>query len=396
MKVLLLMDRLLVGGKGTGKEHIHHNLIRAHVENGYDTAVVLLKKTNADEAYKECKKIGATYIRPGFGFSPRILIFCIANRILDKDILRSYCHYSKIISGVEKHIKGNGKPDVITVSSLKLNANGILVKLLSTHFQVPFVYWEHRSHYQRGKITHRKLKNITDVLTAANLVLTVSPQLARSIKQVTKKEYPFIQTMPNPVKEEFFSNTSQRCDFVKEFSQNRFVFAGWENWQRAVKRLDIALEAFSIAQKKYSQICLILAGSYPDWAEDMVDKLDLKNSVLFTGKMTHSDIVKFVYSIDCCVITSDHETFGLPAAEALAAGKPVVTTECGGPESIVSDISLGRTVKKGDANEFARAMLEVVENKDTFNPEKISLSCRKKYSEEAFRKKWLDVYQRYL
>jgi glycosyltransferase involved in cell wall biosynthesis len=63
------------------------------------------------------------------------------------------------------------------------------------------------------------------------------------------------------------------------------------------------------------------------------------------------------------VVPSHQEGFGLQAAEALAAGVPVITTPCGGPEDLIRTSGAGRVLTGFDADELAtaaRALLEDV------------------------------------
>jgi glycosyltransferase involved in cell wall biosynthesis len=51
---------------------------------------------------------------------------------------------------------------------------------------------------------------------------------------------------------------------------------------------------------------------------------------------------------------------GLTILEAMASGRPVVSTACGGPSTTVLDGETGRLVPVGDAEALADAMLEVL------------------------------------
>lgn len=58
----------------------------------------------------------------------------------------------------------------------------------------------------------------------------------------------------------------------------------------------------------------------------------------------------------CLVISSESESFGLTAAEALAYGTPVVSTDCGGPSEILAQGRYGRIVPVGDVVVLAEAL----------------------------------------
>ncbi len=48
---------------------------------------------------------------------------------------------------------------------------------------------------------------------------------------------------------------------------------------------------------------------------------------------------------------SEYETFGVVLVEALALGKPVIATKCGGPESIVTP-EVGYLISKNSEKEM--------------------------------------------
>ena len=60
------------------------------------------------------------------------------------------------------------------------------------------------------------------------------------------------------------------------------------------------------------------------------------------------------------MLPSLQEGFGIVAAEALAAGVPVVTTPSGGPEELVRDSGGGRVLAGFSAEELADAAVELL------------------------------------
>ena len=63
----------------------------------------------------------------------------------------------------------------------------------------------------------------------------------------------------------------------------------------------------------------------------------------------------------CVAIASASESFGLTAAEALAHGLPVVTTDCGGPPEVLDFGRFGRIVGREDTAALAAALSETVQ-----------------------------------
>ena len=69
--------------------------------------------------------------------------------------------------------------------------------------------------------------------------------------------------------------------------------------------------------------------------EALVQEKALTEQVTFLGSLTREQVRQEVSEADAFVLSSEYETFGVVVIEALALGKPVIATRCGGPESIV-------------------------------------------------------------
>lgn len=89
---------------------------------------------------------------------------------------------------------------------------------------------------------------------------------------------------------------------------------------------------------------------------------------------------------------SRYETFGVAIVEALAMGRPVVATRCGGPEGIVTARD-GLLVPVDDIEALARAMRELREHIDRYDAAAIRLACLERFGEGAVVARLRDTYE---
>jgi glycosyltransferase involved in cell wall biosynthesis len=91
-------------------------------------------------------------------------------------------------------------------------------------------------------------------------------------------------------------------------------------------------------------------------ATRMVRDLALGDRVTFTGRLPVEDLVRTHNEAAVFVSPSLYEGFGLPAAEAMACGTPVVATTAGAFPEVIADGETGILVPPADARALADAI----------------------------------------
>ena len=90
------------------------------------------------------------------------------------------------------------------------------------------------------------------------------------------------------------------------------------------------------------------------------EELGLTDCVSFVGQKTHEEIAELLTRSDIMLVTSNTETFCIPAIEATAAGVPVVSTKCGGPEGFLTP-DASEFCEVDDPDSLADAIMRMVE-----------------------------------
>lgn len=163
-----------------------------------------------------------------------------------------------------------------------------------------------------------------------------------------------------------------------------------------MKGIDVLLKGFSqfIQKTSFTHVSLKIVGDGPDANAflELVKALGLQSFVTFLGAQPFERVNKFYQEAHCFVHASRHESFSLVCAEAQASGLPVITTKCGGPESIVTQSSLGIVVENENHHAFANAMWEVYENYHSYDANTIREHFIQKFSRPIVSKKILQLY----
>jgi glycosyltransferase involved in cell wall biosynthesis len=127
-----------------------------------------------------------------------------------------------------------------------------------------------------------------------------------------------------------------------------------------LKGLEFLLRAMARLIRCFPGLELLLIGSLnPGGHTDrLIDKLGLRRSVGFVSDLKTQEIVRYYAETTIAVSPSLYEGFGLPAAEAMACGVPVVATTAGGLPEVVGDA--GVLVPPGNATALANAIADLL------------------------------------
>ncbi len=284
----------------------------------------------------------------------------------------------------EAYQSAHGVPDVLHVHSV-LDA-GVLARRLSARFRIPYVLTEHSTAFARGQLPADELRLASDIAQFASCRIAVSPQLADLLVRTLDVGSGDWVTVPNIVDASFFSTP------LRSIRQGAFTFINVALMDYK-KGQDILLQAFAIARRDEPLMALIIVGDGEEEPRlrQLAQSLGIDGGVTFAGRLSRAAVRERVAAADGFVLSSRVETFGVVVAEALALGKPVVATRCGGPESIVRDDD-GELVPVGDIEALARAMVRVAKGRDRFDPSALREGCRARFGEDAVIRAIRDCY----
>ena len=130
------------------------------------------------------------------------------------------------------------------------------------------------------------------------------------------------------------------------------------------KNISFLLRMFVIVHRRDPQTLLVIAGegpAQPQLAREAA-QLGIASAVRFIGNLDREHELNDGYAAaDVFVFASRTETQGLVLLEAMAQGRPVVSTACLGTRSVLMADS-GASVVEEDEGQFASAVAWVLQN----------------------------------
>jgi glycosyltransferase involved in cell wall biosynthesis len=129
----------------------------------------------------------------------------------------------------------------------------------------------------------------------------------------------------------------------------KFVFVGVPLYR---KGFDLLSASFARLLDRYSDAELHVVGD-----SAIAGQLVASNRIHIHGKLSHDQLSMLLAQMDCLVLPSRLESFGMVVVEALAAGVPVIVSDHAGASEAIRENENGWVVRAGDeAALFARML----------------------------------------
>ena len=271
-----------------------------------------------------------------------------------------------------------GKPDLIHAQAVY--PGGAAAVNLGKEYDIPVGLTEHLGPFppptlylSSGGLMHL----VVDAYAGASLCSAVSQSLAGRIKEQGLADD--VTVLHNYLPNEFGAAYDERKPAEFKFS---FLSVGGPSH---AKGTDVLLKAFA---KTSSGVNLLVVGDGPetDFFCQMAANLGVAERVHWLGAVPRNQISKYYQACNSFVLPSQHESFGIAFIEALAFGKPLIATRCGGPEDIVNSTN-GLLVNVNSVDELAVAMNYMVAHAQCYNPGALRSDFLARFSASAMLKK---------
>jgi glycosyltransferase involved in cell wall biosynthesis len=291
------------------------------------------------------------------------------------------------LAAFDDYRAAHGRPDLVHAHGRFLTGGAFALKL-KTMMGIPYVYTEHSSYYHRGIAPAGTKPVLKQIIENAAVYSAVSPFLAESVARYMGSPVRDATILAN-VLDEIYEREPLRAPPGRV----PFVFVNIATLYDH-KGVDILLKAFAEAFGGQQNYVLKLCGGGPQKAklQSLACELGVGDQVEFLGQISKQDVLRQVDDSHVVVLSSRVDTFGVPLIEAMARGRPVIATRCGGPSSIVKPGS-GLLVEIDNIPQMAAALRQMVTDIQIYDRAAIRQSALDTYGSDAFRRAIDSMYQ---
>lgn len=247
--------------------------------------------------------------------------------------------------------------------------------IVTIHDLIPIIFPEELTS-KRAKIYYRSM--LFSATQRANKIIAVSNYTKKDIVNICnippikiEVVYEGVNDCYRPIKDKrILDHIKKKFGIDREF----LLYVGLSKPHKNLVRL---IKAFKILRKNIRlDLKLVIAGKidprYPE-VRKIVDKLGLREDVIFTDFVSDQDLVLLYNAAKAFVFPSLYEGFGLPPLEAMACGTPVVSSKVASLAEVLGDAAV--VFHPLDIHDMADKVYQVVSDEN----------LRKQLSEKGVR-----------
>src|SRR5581483_557945 len=260
------------------------------------------------------------------------------------------------------------RPDILHTHTAKAGAVGRIAALLAGPARPKVVVHTFHGHVLRGYFGTAKteaFRRLEQTLArSSDALIAVSPEVRDDLVRlgVAPASKIAVVRLGLDLEARVAAPAAARDELRAELGVRDGGFlVAWLGRMTEIKRIDLLLQAVARLDGGTE---LLLAGDGPlrPRMEQLAVELGISERVHFAGFRSH---VGAVYAAaDALALTSANEGTPVSVIEALAAGKPVVSTDVGGVRDVVADGKTGYLVPAGDVDGVADRLRGLAEDAD--------------------------------
>jgi glycosyltransferase involved in cell wall biosynthesis len=275
-----------------------------------------------------------------------------------------------------------GSVDIIHAQATYPGA--LIAKYLSDKYQIPYVVTIRMSPFPFREFLNRDgtlQAWIETPLKGASQLIATSHSLKNTLQSYGLHK---VTVVNNPVDTILFQPTNRLTHELQILSVGRL---------ERQKGYDLLIQAIAQVKDTFNgKVRIGGDGSQGDSLHRLAKKLGVEDKFEWLGELTREQVLLEMEQCSFYVLSSRHETFGNVLLEAMACGKAVISTRCGGPLDIVND-QVGILCEPNDAGDLSVAIEKMINKYRDYSPENIRQHVLNNFSPEKFSKAMKKIYQ---
>jgi len=257
------------------------------------------------------------------------------------------------------------KPDISIADSV-FNIS-IPFYIISRILKIPLVIYCRELELETTKYMDTPLRFLRRfAIRKSELVVAIDEGLKEYFEKETIRE---VHLIPTSINFEEFKLKDIRSELNLPVDNKLILYMGS---LLKYRRLDLLLEAFN--RIRAENFKLILAGPRTgniEYLNDLIEKLNLKGSIILLPWLPYSLVPSLIYSCDVCVDPwprggVEYFQVSLKIVEYMAAGKPVLVINTKGNRFVVKNGQNG-SLAEPNVQDFSKKLLLLLENSDLSN-----------------------------
>jgi glycosyltransferase involved in cell wall biosynthesis len=259
----------------------------------------------------------------------------------------------------------------------------LIAQFLSERYQIPYVVSIRMSPFPFPEFLNSQgaLKPLIEIpLRNAHQLIATSHSLNQTLYHYKLSN---VTVVNNPVDDEFFKPSPLKSEGLSILAIGRL---------EKQKGFDLLIQAVAELGDTFTGMLKIGGeGSEKKSLVRLAKQLGLTHKIVWLGELSRELVFQEMQDCSFYALSSRHETFGNVLLEAMACGKPVVATRCGGPTDIVTE-DTGILCEPNNISDLSSAIYRMTQTYSEFASAGIRKHVELNFSKKKFAMEMERVY----